>query len=65
MHFSTVFALALALVGVFGWAQAADGRWIANNKFYPQVSAGKFIPTTTPVSDSADSCPVPSTQERP
>ncbi|KAK8041050.1 hypothetical protein PG994_014057 [Apiospora phragmitis] len=32
---STIFTAALALaVGSYGWAQAADGTWVANDTWY-------------------------------
>lgn len=44
MHLATIIAsTVLALVtGASAWAQAADGRWIANNKFHkdPEFDSG-------------------------
>lgn len=45
MHFTALalsIALALAPAGVFGWAKAADGVWVANNVVYPQVGNCKY-----------------------
>lgn len=44
MYFTTVaistgLTLALAPVGAFVWAKAADGVWVANNVVYPQVGS--------------------------
>ncbi|THW98738.1 hypothetical protein D6D13_10528 [Aureobasidium pullulans] len=34
---STSLTLALAPAGVVGWAQAANGVWVASNTWYPRV----------------------------
>ncbi|KAK5656743.1 hypothetical protein OQA88_4291 [Cercophora sp. LCS_1] len=48
MHFtalaiSTGLTIALAPAGAFGWAKAANGVWVANNKVYGQVGSYKNV----------------------
>jgi hypothetical protein len=48
---STGLTLALAPAGVLGWAQAANGVWVASNTWYPRVGNCKSATSTS-------SCPL-------